>query len=46
MLLNHRLEDNIEIGLSRTVPIAFCGNYSCLEGVISADISVWEKEPV
>jgi len=26
------------LGLSWTAPIAFCGNYSCFQGVVSADI--------
>lgn len=28
------------IGLTRTAPLAYCGNYSCFEGVVAADITL------
>eukprot|EP00928_Gymnodinium_smaydae_P027795 TRINITY_DN21379_c0_g3_i1.p1 TRINITY_DN21379_c0_g3~~TRINITY_DN21379_c0_g3_i1.p1 ORF type:complete len:1143 (-),score=240.93 TRINITY_DN21379_c0_g3_i1:195-3623(-) len=29
-----------DLGLSLTTPIAYCGNYSCFEGVLAADITL------
>jgi class 3 adenylate cyclase len=31
---------NGELGLTRTFPVAYCGNYSCLEGVVASDITL------
>jgi class 3 adenylate cyclase len=31
---------NGETGLTFTKPVAYCGNYSCLEGVVGADITL------
>jgi len=28
------------IGLTRTAPLAYCGNYSCFEGVVAADVTL------
>jgi len=28
------------MGLTRTAPIAYCGNYSCMDGVVAADITL------
>lgn len=32
--------DDGQLGLSWTAPIAYCGNYSCMEGVMSVEITV------
>lgn len=29
-----------QVGMSWTAPVAYCGNYSCFEGVVSADITL------
>eukprot|EP00931_Biecheleriopsis_adriatica_P031277 TRINITY_DN18360_c0_g1_i1.p1 TRINITY_DN18360_c0_g1~~TRINITY_DN18360_c0_g1_i1.p1 ORF type:complete len:1087 (-),score=237.71 TRINITY_DN18360_c0_g1_i1:153-3413(-) len=29
-----------KLGLTRTAPVAYCGNYSCFEGVVAADITL------
>jgi len=31
---------NGELGLTRTFPVAYCGNYSCFEGVVASDITL------
>ncbi|CAL1155968.1 unnamed protein product [Cladocopium goreaui] len=32
--------DGTTIGLTKTAPVAYCGDYSCFEGVIAADITL------
>eukprot|EP00441_Pelagodinium_beii_P026855 CAMPEP_0197680618 /NCGR_PEP_ID=MMETSP1338-20131121/93616_1 /TAXON_ID=43686 ORGANISM="Pelagodinium beii, Strain RCC1491" /NCGR_SAMPLE_ID=MMETSP1338 /ASSEMBLY_ACC=CAM_ASM_000754 /LENGTH=871 /DNA_ID=CAMNT_0043261831 /DNA_START=293 /DNA_END=2908 /DNA_ORIENTATION=- len=36
----HQVHGSTMLAVSRAAPVAHCGNYSCFDGVISADISV------
>jgi class 3 adenylate cyclase len=32
--------DDYVLGVTRTAPLAYCGNYSCMEGVVGTDITL------